>query len=152
MCVGRAAPRDGHSSRLKGGTPWPTPSATRTHNTQTRASLADAAAAPPHTRLTGVLLLVFVVAAGSVTLQRHFSNATGQPPSVDYRLYFQGLDGGSFGMGGSAAITSLFWDADATVTMNYHYTPAVPEAGSLALMLAGLGAVALRLRRRSVTA
>jgi hypothetical protein len=85
-------------------------------------------------------------------LQRHFSNATGQAPSVDYRLYFQGLDGGSFGMGGSAAITSLFWDADATVTMNYHYTPAVPEAGSLALMLAGLGAVALRLRRRSVTA
>lgn len=84
-----------------------------------------------------------------LALQRHFSNATGSAPWVDYRLYFQALDGGAFGQGGAAGISALFMDADATVTMSYHYTAAVPEAGTLALMLAGLGAVALRARRRS---
>jgi hypothetical protein len=83
-----------------------------------------------------------------LTLQRHFSNATGSAPWVDYRLYFQALDGGAFGQGGAASISALFMDADATVTMSYHYIPAVPEAGTWALMLAGLGAVALRARRR----
>ena len=83
-----------------------------------------------------------------VVLHRHFTNATGNAPWVDFRMYFQGYDGGSIGQGGAAAITSLLWNGDATVTMSYHYTPAIPEPAAWALMLGGLGVVLRHAGRR----
>ena len=83
------------------------------------------------------------------TLLRHFTNATGDQPNVDYRIYFQSLDGGAFGQGGAAGITSMQWDGDATVRLTYHYVTAVPEPETWALWLAGLGALGQVARRRS---
>lgn len=82
------------------------------------------------------------------TLARHFTNATGEQPWVDYRIYFQSLDGGAFGQGGSAGITAMQWDGDATVSLTYHYISAVPEPGTWALWAAGLGALGVMARRR----
>lgn len=90
-----------------------------------------------------------VTISDPLVLQRHFTNATGSAPWVDYRLYFQGYDGGSIGQGGAAAITSLFWNGDATVTIAYQYTPAIPEPAAWALMLGGLGVVLRRAGRRA---
>jgi len=83
------------------------------------------------------------------TLLRHFTNATGDQPNVDYRLCFQSLDGGAQGQGGAASITAGFFDGDATVRLTYHYVTAVPEPETWALWLAGLGALGQVARRRS---
>ena len=65
-------------------------------------------------------------------------------------LRFSPQDSGYWGQGGGAGFSAMLWDADATVTMNYHYTPTVPETGAAALLLAGLGVLALRARRQKL--
>lgn len=83
------------------------------------------------------------------TLLRHFTNATGNQPNVDYRIYFQGLDGGAQGQGGAAAITAGYFDGDAALRLTYHYVTAVPEPETWALWLAGLAALGQVARRRN---
>lgn len=81
-------------------------------------------------------------------LDIHFDGAGKDPASTYLTLWFASYDGGAFGYGGGAGITSLYWDADATVKLTYHYAAAVPEAETYALMLAGLGLVGFAARRR----
>lgn len=81
-------------------------------------------------------------------LSVHFDGAGKNPAQTYFTWIFQSLDGGGIGQGGAAGITRVNWDADATVSMTYHYTPAVPEPGAYALMLAGLAAVGWATRRR----
>lgn len=81
-------------------------------------------------------------------LSVHFDGAGKNPALTYFTWLFYGTDGGSIGQGGAAALTRLYWDADATVAMTYHYTAAVPEPGAYALMLAGLGTLGWVVRRR----
>lgn len=115
-------------------------------------SLAQVSLVPDRGQTLSAVVYGEAAAAATITdpivLHRHFTNATGNAPWVDFRLYFQGFDGGSIGQGGAAAISSLFWNGDATVTMSYHYTPAIPEPAAWALMLGGLGVVLRRASRR----
>lgn len=78
----------------------------------------------------------------------HFDGAGKDPDWTYFTLYFQSLDGGAFGFGGGAGITSMYWDADATIRMTYHYAAAIPEAETYTMMLAGLGLVGFAVRRR----
>lgn len=83
-----------------------------------------------------------------VQLLRQFTNTDGSAPAVDMRLRFAVGDGGGFGYGGTAGISSLIWDGDATVGLGYHYTPAVPEPAAWASMAAGLAVLGWLRRRR----
>lgn len=83
-------------------------------------------------------------------LSVHFDGAGKNPAQTYFTLYFQSLDGGSFGYGAGAAMTALYWDGDASVSMTYHYTPAVPEPAAGALLAAGLAVLGWRARRRRV--
>lgn len=111
---------------------------------------ATGVAPPPNSALSAVS---YVEGSTSVSftdplqLQRHFTNATGSAPQVDMRLRFAAGDGGSIGFGGTASMTSLLWDGDATLALTYHYTPAVPEPATWASLAAGLGLLAWRRRR-----
>lgn len=80
-------------------------------------------------------------------LLRHFTNATGSQPQVDFRLYFQSNDGGAFGYGGGAGITRMEWNGDATVDLTYHYTAPVPEPGTWAMWMLGVAALTQAVRR-----
>lgn len=82
-------------------------------------------------------------------LDIHF-DAAGKDPNWTYlTLWFASYDGGSWGQGGGAGMTSLYWDADATVSLTYHYTAPIPEPETYALLLAGLGLVGWAARRRA---
>lgn len=70
-------------------------------------------------------------------------------PNQGIRLRFSPQDGGYFGMGGSTGFTAMLWDADATVSLTYHYAAAVPEPAGWASLAAGLGALAWLRRRRN---
>jgi hypothetical protein len=89
-----------------------------------------------------------VVIHDPALLAVHFDGAGKDPAQTYFTLYFQSLDGGNIGYGGSAGMSSLYWDGDATVSMTYHYTAPVPEPQAYALMLAGLGVVGWMARRR----
>lgn len=81
-------------------------------------------------------------------LATHFDGAGKDPTTTYLAWFFQSMDGGNLGQGGNAAISAVNWDADATVTLTYHYAAAIPEAETYALMLAGLGLVGFAARRR----
>lgn len=67
-----------------------------------------------------------------------------------YYLNFAGNDGGNWGDGGGTRFDLLRWDADASVTVTYDYTAPIPEAGTYALMLSGLGLLGfMNWRRRA---
>ncbi|MEW6678678.1 MAG: PEP-CTERM sorting domain-containing protein [Pseudomonadota bacterium] len=82
------------------------------------------------------------------TLAIHFDGAGKDPNSTYLTLWFASYDGGAFGYGGGSGMTSLYWDADATISLTYHYVAAVPEPETYALLLAGLGLVGWTARRR----
>lgn len=78
----------------------------------------------------------------------HFDGAGKDPTKTYIAWIFQIMDGGNIGQGGNAGISSVIWDADATVKLTYHYTAPIPEPETYALMLAGLGLVGWAARRR----
>lgn len=97
-----------------------------------------------------IKLLAHASASGEIvdaTQLGTFFTASGLP-NHGIRLRFSPQDGGYFGMGGGAGFSAMRWDADATVSLSYHYTAAVvPEPAGWATLAAGLGALAWRRRR-----
>ncbi len=90
----------------------------------------------------------FVEITNPTILAIHFDGAGKDPAKTHFTWYFQSMDGGNIGFGGSATISSGNYDADATVKLTYHYTAPIPEPETYALMLAGLGLVGWAARRR----
>ena len=80
-------------------------------------------------------------------LSNFFTTASNSTHGISLRFVPQ--DSGYFGCGGGACFSAMLWDADATVSVSYHYAAAIPEPGSWGLMAAGLGVMALLGRRRS---
>lgn len=76
-----------------------------------------------------------------------FFTASGKPDH-GISLRFGPWDGGYFGYGGGAGFSAMLWDADATVSITYHYAAAIPEPGTWGLMLAGMAGIGLLVRRR----
>lgn len=78
----------------------------------------------------------------------HFDGAGKDPNWTYFTWYFSAWDGGAFGFGGGAGITSLYWDADSTIKLTYHYASPVPLPAAGALMMSGLGVLGLINHRR----
>lgn len=106
---------------------------------------------PPIGGSLPINLITHASAAGEITdptlLDTFFTSASN--PGQGISLRFSPQDSGYIGCGGSACFSAMLWNADATVSVSYHYAAAIPEPGSWGLMAAGLGVMALLGRRRS---
>ena len=107
---------------------------------------------PPLGGSLPINLITHASAAGEITDPAVLGNffTTGSNSTHGISLRFGPWDGGYFGYGGGAGFSAMLWNADATVSVSYHYAAAIPEPGSWGLMAAGLGVVALLARRRRV--
>lgn len=93
-------------------------------------------------------------AAGEITspaLLASFFTAGGHPDQ-GITLRFVPQDSGYFGYGGGAGFSAMLWDADASVSVTYHYAAAVPEPSAAWLLAGGLGGLGGVLWRRRRTA
>lgn len=105
---------------------------------------------PPMGGSLPINLMTSASAAGEISDPAVLANffTTSSQSTHGISLRFSPLDGGYWGCGAGACFSALLWDANATVSVTYHYAAAIPEPGSWALMAAGLAGVGLGLRRR----
>lgn len=109
---------------------------------------------PPVGGSLPINLLTHASASGEITDATTLANffTTSSQSTHGISLRFGPWDGGYFGYGGGAGFSAMLWNADATVSVSYHYTAAIPEPGTWGLMFAGLGVMSLLARRRAAAA
>lgn len=108
------------------------------------------AVTPPLGGSLPINLLTHASTSGEITDPAALANflTAGSHPQQGIQLRFGPGDGGYFGYGGGAGFSAMLWDADATVSLTYHYAAAIPEPHSLALMFAGLAGIGALVGRR----